>query len=145
MSNEGGGFAAPAAGALAPVAGQLHQVRHKAEVGGLQLDKDAATELLRRIGVLRARAAHLVTDSGELDAPLRFGDSWVADLMSARLRTVAVDRRGGSTAVLRAFAKVLNDLEFTIKAAAGQYYTTDQESADRFTSSLRQLGLEAGQ
>jgi len=145
MSNEGGGFAAPAAGALAPVAGQLHQVRRKAEVGGLKLDQDAANELLRRIGVLRTRAASLVTDSGELDAPLRFGDSWVADLMSARLRTVAVDKRGGATAVLQAFAKVLTDLEYTIKAASGQYYTTDQESADRFNRSLRQLGLEAAQ
>lgn len=145
MTTPGGGFSAPAAHALKPVAGQLHQIRRKAEVGGLQLDHQAAAELLRRIAVLRTRAADLVTDSGELDAPLRFGDSWVADLMSARLRTVAVDRRGGATAVLRAFAKVLDDLELTIKAAAGQYYTNDEESADRFKQSVGQLGFEASQ
>jgi hypothetical protein len=142
MSVEGGGFATPAAGALVPVAGQVHQVRRKAEVGGLRLDPEAAAALLHRIGALRARAAGLVTDSAELDAPLRFGDSWVADLMAARLRTVAVDRGRGATAVLRAFAKVLTDLEFTIKAAAGQYYTTDQASADKLRQSLGQLGLE---
>lgn len=145
MTAPGGGFAAPAAGALVPVAGQLDQVRRKAEVGGLHLDQQAATELLRRIAALRARAAGLVTDSTELDAPLRFGDSWVADLMSARLRTVAVDRRGGATAVLQAFAKVLNDLELTIKAAAGQYYTTDEESADQFKASVGKLGFEVAE
>jgi hypothetical protein len=136
------GFSGPAAGGLAPVAGQVHQVKHKAQVGGLRLDPQAATALLRRIEALRARAESLVTASGDLDAPLRFGDSWVADLMSARLRTVAADRHGGATAVLQAFVKVLMDLEYTIKAAAGQYYTTDQESADRFRQSLRRLGLE---
>jgi hypothetical protein len=139
------GFSGPAAGALKPVAGQVHQVRRKAEVGGLKLDQEAAAVLLRRIAVLRTRAAGLVIDSGELDAPLRFGDSWVADLMSARLRTVAVDHRGGATAVLRAFAKVLDDLELTIKAAAGQYYTTDEAAADRFKESVGQLGLEASE
>ena len=41
--------------------------------------------------------------------------------------------------------KVLTDLEFTIKAAAGQYYTTDQASADKFRQSLRRLGLEEAQ
>lgn len=143
MTVPGGGFSAPAAGGLAPVAGKVREVRRKAEVGGLQLDKDAADELLKRIAALRARAAGLVTDSAELNKPLRLGDSWVADLMSARLRTVAVDQRGGATAVLRAFAKVLTDLEYTIKAAAGLYYTTDQESADKFNASVRQLGLEA--
>ena len=137
------GFSGPAAGGLIPVAGEVHQVRRKAAVGGLHLDQAAAAELLSRIGALRARAAALVVDSDALDAPLRFGDSWVADLMSARLRTVAADRHGGATAVLRAFEKVLNDLEFTIRAAAGQYYTTDEESADKFRASLSQLGLEA--
>ena len=139
------GFSGPAAGALKPVAGQVHQVRRKAEVGGLRLDHQAAAELLRRIAVLRARAAGLVTDSAELDTPLRFGDSWVGDLMSARLRTVAVDRHGGATAVLRAFSKVLDDLELTIKAAAGQYFTTDEASADRFKQSVGQLGFEASE
>lgn len=137
------GFSGPAAGGLIPVAGEVHQVRRKAAVGGLHLDQAAAAELLRRIGELRTRTASLVLDSDALDAPLRLGDNWVAELMSARLRTVAADRHGGATAVLRAFEQVLGDLEFTIKAAAGQYYTTDQESANKFKASLGQLGLEA--
>ncbi len=135
-------FGAPAAGALVPVAGEVKDVRQKAEVGGLELDRDAAYEMLRRIAALKRRTQDLVKDSGNLDTPLRFGDNWVGELMANRLRTVADDRRTGVISVLTAFSKVLTDLEYTIKAASDQYYTTDQESADQFRNSLVHLGLE---
>lgn len=136
------GFAAPAAGALAPVAGEVAQVRRKAEIGGLRLDVDAANALLARLAALRRRTQGLLADSRDLDTPLRFGDNWVGDLMAERLRAVAVDRRGGVTAVLDAFATVLADLEHTVEAAAGLYYTTDQASADELRQAAVQLGLE---
>jgi hypothetical protein len=146
MTNESfAGFAAPAAGALAPVAGEVAQVRRKAEVGGLRLSVDAANALLRQLAALKRRAAGLVADSADLNTPLRFGDNWVGELLAARLRTVAVDRSGGVTSVLTAFTKVLTDLEHTIRAAAGLYYTTDEESADEFRRAVGQLGLEAEQ
>jgi hypothetical protein len=144
MTNEPpAGFPAAAAGGLAPVAGEVQQVRRKAEVGGLRLDVDAAQVLLRQLDVLKRRARELVTDSAALDEPLRFGDNWVGEQVSERLRGVAVSRNGGMTPVLTAFTQVLSDLEATIRAAAGLYYTTDQESVEAFRRSLRRLGLES--
>jgi hypothetical protein len=138
-------FGAPAAAALVPVAGEVKEVRQKAEVGGLTLDREAADAMLRRLAALKRRTQQLVTDSGNLDTPLRFGDNWVGELMSQRLRTVAADRRAGVISVLTAFSKVLTDLEYTIKAASDQYFTTDEESADMFRNSLHRLGLEAAE
>lgn len=136
------GFPGSAAGALAPVAGEVKQVKHKAQIGGLKLDADTANELLRRIGVLKQRARQLVTDGGDLDRPLKLGDNWVAEQMSERLRQVAADRDGGVTPVLSAFARVLADLEYTIRAAAGLYYTTDEESAAELRRSVRRFGFD---
>jgi hypothetical protein len=136
-----GGFPAAAAGGLAPVAGDVKQIKHKAEIGGLRLDADTANALLREIAAVRRRARELVTDSADLDRPLKFGDNWVGEQMSERLRTVAADHRGGVSPVLSAFARVLADLEYTIRAAAGLYYTTDEQSAAELKRSVERLGL----
>jgi hypothetical protein len=142
MTDETPAFAGAAAGALIPVAGAVGAVRQKAEVGGLRLDLESANALLRQLGLLRQRVAGLVEDSAALDTPLRFGDNWIGRIMSERLRTVAVDRQHGVGPVLDAFATVLNDLEYTIRAAAGLYYTTDQESAIKFQQAVEGFGLE---
>jgi hypothetical protein len=133
---------ASAAGALIPVAGAVGAVRQKAGVGGLRLDVESANALLRQLGLLRQRVAALVEGSAELDTPLRFGDNWIGRIMSERLRTVAVDRHSGIGPVLAAFARVLDDLEYTIRAAAGLYHTTDQESADKLRRAVESFGLE---
>src|SRR5690348_5846621 len=135
-------FPDAAAGALIPVAGAVGAVRHKAEVGGLRLDVESAHALLRQIGLLRQRAAGLVEDSAALDTPPRFGDNGVGRIMAERLRAVAVDRHGGVSPVLAAFGKVLADLEYTIRAAGGLYYTTEQESANTFRRAVEGIGLE---
>ena len=122
-------FPAMAAGALAPVAGQVEQVKDQAAAGGLQIDLSAAEVLLRQVQEARLRAADLVEAGTTLDTPLRFGDNWVGQIMSERLRTVAVDENGGVTPVLRQFHDLLDSVEAIIRLAAGLYQTTDEQAA----------------
>jgi hypothetical protein len=75
-------FPAAAAEALAPVAGQIEQVREQAKAGALRIDLGAAEHLLSQVRQVRARAADLVGNSSTLDTPLRFGDNWVGRIMS---------------------------------------------------------------
>jgi hypothetical protein len=137
-------FDQTAAGALAPVAGNVETVKNQAAAGSLRIDLDAATVLLRQLEALKNRAGDLVKDSGELDLPLRFGDSWVGQIMSERMRTVAVSDNGGVTPVLRTFHKVLEDLEATIRFAAGMYQTADEETVEALKRAAGQFGVEIG-
>ncbi len=123
-------FGAAAGPALVPVAGNVEQVRDRAAAGGLHIDLVAAERMLAQLQDLRPRAAELVDDAGPLDAPLRFGDNWVGQIMSERLRTVAVGPDGGATPVLGRFHELLESVEAIIRLAAGLYQTTDQQAAD---------------
>jgi len=133
---------AQAAGALAPVAGNVEAVRNHAAAGNLRIDLDAATVLLRQLEALKNRAGDLVADSGELDMPLRFGDSWVGQIMSERMRTVANSDDGGVAPVLRTFHQVLEDLEATVRFAAGMYRTADEETVEALKRAAGQFGVE---
>lgn len=137
-------FPAAAAGALAPVAGRVEEAKHQAEAGTLRIDLEAARVLLRQIEALKSRAASLVDDCAELDTPLKFGDNWVGQIMSERLRTVAVDRDGGVTPVLRTFHQVLDDLEATVRFAAGIYEITDLQAADDLQRAANRFGVQIG-
>ena len=114
---------------LTPVAARLGDARRHAESGALRIDLDAAQRLLDRLADLRSRAGDLVTAGVELDRPLRFGDSWVGHLLARRLRGVAVDDERGLAPVLATFHQVLDDLEGTVRLAAGAYGTTDDDAA----------------
>ncbi|MPZ81966.1 MAG: hypothetical protein GEV28_16860 [Actinophytocola sp.] len=135
-------FGSAAGGALAPVAGQVEQVKQHAAEGGLQIDLAAAEVLLRQIQTLRLRSGDLVTDCGTLDTPLKFGDNWVGQIMSERLRTVAVGQDGGATPVLRRFHELLDSVEAIIRLAAGLYQTTDQQAADALHRAAGRLNAE---
>lgn len=137
-------FPGAASGALAPVAGQIEQVKEQALAGTLRIDLEAAKALLSQLAALRQRAADLVGDCGTLDTPLRFGDNWVGRLMSQRLRTVAVDQNGGVTPVLTTFHQVLDDLEATVRLAAGLYETTDEQAAADMKRAASRFGVEIG-
>lgn len=139
-----GPFPAAAAGALAPVAGQVEQVREQAAEGGLRIDLAAAEQLLLQIQQVRLRAADLVQHGSALDTPLRFGDNWVGRIMSARLRTVAVDENGGVTPVLRQFHDLLDSVEAIIRLAAGLYRTTDEQLASELRRAAGRLGGDLG-
>jgi hypothetical protein len=134
-------FPGAAAGALAPVAQQVDKVKEQALAGSLTIDLEVAKVILGQLGKLRARAADLVRNCADLDTPLRFGDNWVGRIMSERLRTVAVDRDGGVTHVLTAFHQVLDDLEATVRFAAGMYETADERAADDLRRAVGQFGV----
>ncbi|MFC4854658.1 hypothetical protein [Actinophytocola glycyrrhizae] len=135
------GFPGTAAGGLAPVADKVDKVREQALAGSLKIDLDTAKVILSQLGRLRLRAAELVRDCADLDTPLRFGNNWVGQIMSERLRTVAVDRDGGVTPVLRTFHEVLDDLEATVRFAAGLYEATDEHAADALRRAVRRFGV----
>jgi len=139
-----GPFPAMAPGALAPVAGQVEQVKDQAATGGLQIDLSAAEVLLRQIQEVRLRAAELVRDGATLDTPLRFGDNWVGQIMSERLRTVAVDQDGGVTPVLRQFHDLLDSVEAIVRLAAGLYRTTDEQAASDLHRAAGRIGVHLG-
>ncbi|MBB4906953.1 hypothetical protein [Actinophytocola algeriensis] len=134
-------FPGAASGALAPVATKVGKVKEQALAGSLTIDLEVAKVILVQLGTLRARAAELVRDCVDLDTPLRFGDNWVGRIMSERLRMVAVDSDGGVTHVLTAFHQVLDDLEATVRFAAGMYETSDESAADDLRRAVGQFGV----
>jgi len=134
-------FPGVAAGGLAPVADKVGKAKEQALAGSLRIDLDAAKVVLSQLGRLRLRAAELVRDCTDLDTPLRFGDNWVGQIMAERLRTVAVDRDGGVTPVLRTFHQVLDDLEAVVRFAAGLYETSDENAADDLRRAVRRFGV----
>lgn len=134
-------FPIAAAGALAPVADQVHRVREATELGGLRMDQAEARVLLANLAKIRARVDDLVTGCGALDQPLRFGDNWVGAIMADRLHGVAATDRQSVTSVMTEFRQVLDDLEATVRAAAGVYAATDQRGADDIRQAARRLGL----
>jgi hypothetical protein len=134
-------FPGTAAGALAPVADKVDKAKEQALAGSLKIDLEVAKVILVQLGKLRARAADLVRDCSDLDTPLQFGDNWVGRIISERLRMVAVDRDGGVTHVLTAFHQVLDDLEATVRFAAGMYETSDEHAADDLRRAVGQFGV----
>jgi hypothetical protein len=134
-------FPGAASGALAPVATKVGKVKEQALAGSLTIDLEVAKVILVQLGTLRARAAELVRDCVDLDTPLRFGDNWVGRIMSERLRMVAVDSDDGVTHVLTAFHQVLDDLEATVRFAAGMYETSDESAADDLRRAVGQFGV----
>lgn len=134
-------FGGAAAGALVPVAGQVEKAKEQAIAGTLQIDVEAARVILGQLGALRLRAADLVRDCAELDTPLKFGDNWVGKIMSDRLQEVAAGRDGAVTPVLRTFHQVLDDLEATVRFAAGMYESADEQSAADLKRAIGRFGV----
>ena len=116
-------------------------MKEQALAGSLTIDLDAAQAILTQLDRLRARAEGLVTSCVELDTPLRFGDNWVGQIMSERLRTVAVDRNGGVTPVLEMYRQVLDDLTATVRFAAGLYEATDERAVDDLRRAANIFGV----
>lgn len=133
-------FPVTAAGALAPVAGQVDRVRDQAAAGGLRIDLPAAEVLLEQVARVRLRAADLARDGAALDTPLHFGDNWVGRIMAERLRGVAVGSDGGVAPVLARFHELLESVEAVIRLAAGLYETTDQQAAADLRRAADRIG-----
>ncbi|GAB1511755.1 hypothetical protein [Actinophytocola sp. KF-1] len=134
-------FPNAAAGALVPVADKVDKAKEQALAGSLTIDLDAAKAILAQLARLRARADGLVRDCVELDTPLRFGDNWVGQIMSERLRTVAVDSEGGVTPVLKEFHRLLDALTVTVQLAAGLYEATEERATGDLRRIVGQFGV----
>ncbi len=135
-------FGGATAGALVPVAGQIEKAKEQALAGTLHIDIEAAKVILKQLSALRLRAADLVKDCADLDTPLKFGDNWVGQIMSDRLRDVAVGRSGAVTPVLRTFHQVLDDLESTVRFAAGMYESADEQAETDLKRAVGRFGVE---
>jgi hypothetical protein len=137
-----GGFSA-AAGALVPVAGQVHEVKRKAEIGGLKLDPVAAKALIATLTRLHARVDDLVGDCADLDQSLKFGANFVGRTVADRLQDTASGNAAAVTPVLTEFSRILGDLRATVQAAAGSYVIADDQAARNMRRAAARFGLEA--
>ncbi|ROP39143.1 hypothetical protein [Saccharothrix texasensis] len=101
----------------------------------LDLDKQGVNDLLKLV----SQARNLVdTVHGRavnnLDVELQFGNNWVSDAISRRLREVAVGNEESAVNVIGDFMQVLFEVEETIRDAARNLERADDEAADAFGS-----------
>lgn len=101
----------------------------------LDLDKQGVDDLLKLV----TQARNLVdTVHGRavdnLDVELKFGNNWVSDAISRRLREVAVGNEESAVNVIGDFMQVLFEVEETIREAARNLERADDEAADAFGS-----------
>ncbi|MEU4769522.1 hypothetical protein AB0H12_40475 [Actinosynnema sp. NPDC023794] len=101
----------------------------------LDLDKQGVDDLLKLV----VQARNLVdTVHGRavdnLDVELKFGNNWVSDAISRRLREVAVGNEESAVNVIGDFMQVLFEVEETIREAARNLEQADDEAADAFGS-----------
>jgi hypothetical protein len=136
------GFSAPAAG-LAPLAGQLEQVKHQAKIEGLKLDPVAAKALSDTLARLKARVDDLVGDCQDLDTPLKYGANFVGRTVADRLRHTAAGDDSAVTPVLASFGEVLGDVQAIVQIAAGRYLVADDEAAAELRRVVEPFGLQA--
>ncbi|MEU7525269.1 hypothetical protein AB0A74_06005 [Saccharothrix sp. NPDC042600] len=99
----------------------------------LDLDKQAVQDLVKLI----TQARDLVdgvhrTAVDNLDVELKFGNNWVGEAISRRLREVAVGDDQSAVAVIGDFLNVLFEVEKTIRDAARNLEDADDEAADAF-------------
>ncbi|CAL9657139.1 hypothetical protein SUDANB95_06813 [Actinosynnema sp. ALI-1.44] len=99
----------------------------------LDLDKQAVQDLVKLI----TQARDLVdgvhrTAVANLDVELKFGNNWVGEAISRRLREVAVGDDRSAVAVIGDFLNVLFEVEKTIRDAARNLEDADDEAADAF-------------
>ncbi|GAA0239807.1 hypothetical protein GCM10010492_43710 [Saccharothrix mutabilis subsp. mutabilis] len=99
----------------------------------LDLDKQAVQDLVKLI----TQARDLVdgvhrTAVDNLDVELKFGNNWVGEAISRRLREVAVGDDRSAVSVIGDFLDVLFEVEKTIRDAARNLEDADDEAADAF-------------
>ncbi|WP_216213231.1 hypothetical protein [Amycolatopsis aidingensis] len=136
---------APLGGGIAPVARQAKAVRTQAKAGHLTLDEEVASQLLRELNEVQSEVYDLIAKSVDgLDAQLRFGDSFVGQVMSERLRQAADGPDTAALPVLRLFSEALMDLENTVHDAVKSYRNQDEDAADAAAAVERKLSPEGG-
>ncbi|MFI9810684.1 hypothetical protein [Saccharothrix variisporea] len=99
----------------------------------LDLDKQAVQDLVKLITQARdlVDSVHR-TAVDSLDVELKFGNNWVGEAISRRLREVAVGDETSAVSVIGDFLDVLFEVEKTIRDAARNLEDADDEAADAF-------------
>lgn len=101
----------------------------------LDLDRQGVDDLVKLI----AKARNVVDSVhsravNNLDVELKFGNNWVSDAISRRLREVAVGNEESAVKVIGDFMQVLFEVEETIRDAARNLERADDDAADAFGS-----------
>lgn len=135
-------FAPEASAGLIPVARDVEAVKGQAESGALRMSEEAARTLLASITGIRAKVHQMITGEVEWDGSLRFGSSFVATAVSKRLEGAASGTTAAAIPVLKQFDEVLEDLELTVRAAAGMYIEADEDAMDKLKKASHRLGIE---
>ncbi|MBB5806996.1 hypothetical protein F4560_006764 [Saccharothrix ecbatanensis] len=99
----------------------------------LDLDKQGVADLLKLVSQARSLVDNVHGRAvNNLDVELKFGNNWVSDAISRRLREVAVGNEESAVKVIGDFMKVLFEVEETIREAARNLELADDEAADAF-------------
>ncbi|XVV04044.1 hypothetical protein ACQPW3_01015 [Actinosynnema sp. CA-248983] len=99
----------------------------------LDLDKQAVQDLIKLITQARDVVDNVHrTALDNLDVELKFGNNWVGEAISRRLREVAVGDDASAVSVIGDFLKVLFEVEKTIRDAARNLENADDEAAGAF-------------
>ncbi|MDU0290031.1 hypothetical protein [Saccharothrix longispora] len=99
----------------------------------LDLDKQGVDDLLKLISQARSLVDNVHSRAvNNLDVELKFGNNWVSDAISRRLREVAVGNEESAVNVIGDFMQVLFEVEETIREAARNLEQADDEAADAF-------------
>ncbi|PSL55521.1 hypothetical protein B0I31_105485 [Saccharothrix carnea] len=101
----------------------------------LDLDKQGVDDLLKLVSQARSMVDEVHSRAvNNLDVDLKFGNNWVSDAISRRLREVAVGNEESAVNVIGDFMQVLFEVEETIREAARNLERADDEAADAFGS-----------
>ncbi|MFD0203714.1 MULTISPECIES: hypothetical protein [Saccharothrix] len=101
----------------------------------LDLDKQGVDDLLKLVSQARSLVDEVHSRAvNNLDVELKFGNNWVSDAISRRLREVAVGNEESAVNVIGDFMQVLFEVEETIREAARNLERADDEAADAFGS-----------
>ena len=101
----------------------------------LDLDKQGVADLLKLVSQARSLVDNVHSKAvNNLDVELKFGNNWVSDAISRRLREVAVGNEESAVNVIGDFMQVLFEVEETIREAARNLEQADDDAADAFGS-----------
>ncbi|MFC5054407.1 hypothetical protein [Saccharothrix xinjiangensis] len=101
----------------------------------LDLDRQGIEDLLKLVSQARALVDTVHTKAvSDLDIELKFGNNWVSEAISRRLREVAVGDESSAVNVIGDFMQVLFEVEETIRRAARNLQEADDDAADTFGS-----------
>ncbi|WP_367133532.1 hypothetical protein [Saccharothrix sp. HUAS TT1] len=99
----------------------------------LDLDKQGVEDLVKLIAQARSLVDNVHSRAvNNLDVELKFGNNWVSDAISRRLREVAVGNEESAVYVIGDFMQVLFEVEETIRDAARNLERADDDAADAF-------------